>query len=296
MLGSGTLKRIIKAQLLAVALLLFSLFSLHANSPKIRLDSLKTVRVWQLAHIVPGSGQVVNKQYWKLPIFYGGMGGLGYLGYKANLDYHCLRGQYNSLTGTEFNEPLKIEMETKRVERNLLYAGAAAFYLASVADAVFVHAKDKHSPTTATVLSTIFPGLGQIYNGNYWKVPVVVGGMASIYYVVDFNNRGYNRFRSAYFIRTDGNTETVDEFDGLLSEEGLKYYVTAYKRNRDLAILGMVAFYALNIIDANVDAHLFNWNVDEKLALRVSPQISPINSFGSSMPKPMLGFNIGLRF
>lgn len=279
------------------ALLFFCGGNIWANKPLINLDSLSTTRVWQISHVLPGFGQLVNKHYWKIPIFYTGMGSMAYFGYQANKDYLDLKLQL-SLSGCAPNDPcqLRVDLESKRIERNLFYAGAATFYLASVADAVIVHAGHRHSPATATILSAVVPGLGQVYNGSYWKLPVIYGGIASIYYVIDFNNRGYVRFKDAYFIRKDGDPTTIDEFDGLLSEDGLKYYVTAYRRNRDLAYIGLAAFYILNVIDANVDAHLFDWDISDKLALRVQPTFGVPTASSNLYQKPVVGFSCGVTF
>lgn len=286
-----------KAHLLLVALLFFCVGNIWAKKPPINLDSLSTTRVWQISHVLPGFGQVVNKQYWKIPIFYSGMGSMAYFGYQANKDYLDIKLQL-SLSGCTPTDPcqLRLNLESKRIERNLFYAGAATFYLASVADAVIVHAGKRHSPATATILSAVVPGLGQVYNGSYWKLPIIYGGMATLYYVIDFNNRGYNRFRSAYFIRIDDNPATTDEFDGLLSEDGLKYYVTAYRRNRDLSYIGLAAFYILNVIDANVDAHLFDWDISDKLALRMQPTFGLPMASSTSYVKPVVGFSGRLTF
>jgi hypothetical protein len=286
-----------KAHLLLVALLFFCVGNIWASKPIIKFDSLSTTRVWQISHVLPGFGQIVNKQYWKIPVFYTGMGSMAYFGYQANLNYRSLRTQL-TISGCAPSDPcqLRLDLEQKRVERNLFFTGAAAFYLASVADAVIVHAGNRHSPATATILSAVVPGLGQVYNGNYWKLPIIYGGMATLYYVIDFNNRGYTRFRNAYFIRIDDNPATTDEFDGLLSEEGLKYYVTAYRRNRDLAYIGLAAFYVLNVIDANVDAHLFDWDISDKLALRMQPTFGLPMAASTSNTQPIVGFSGRLTF
>ncbi len=287
-------KKLFVAQLIAVALLLFSSSQTLAGKPFPVLDSLKTTRVWHLSMVLPGSGQFINRQYWKIPLYYSGMGSMAYFGYKANLDYLNLKSNYtpaNCVAGTICYELEQIE--SKRLERNLFYTGAAAFYLAGVADAVFVHAGTKHSPATATILSTIIPGLGQIYNGSFWKVPVVYGSFASLYYIIDFNNRGYNRFYKAYQLFTDNDPATIDEFNGLRTADELKYYAVSYKRNRDLAFIGIVAFYALNIIDANVDAHLLTWDVSDNLAMNIKPNVGTLFANGNGLPKTSMGLSFG---
>ncbi len=288
-------KKLFVAQLITVALLLFSSNQAQAGKPFPVLDSLKTTRVWHLSMVLPGSGQFINRQYWKIPVFYSGMGSMAYFGYRVNLDYLNLKSNFNPascIAGTICYQQEQIEL--KRLERNLFYSGAAAFYLASVADAVFVHAGIKHSPATATILSTIVPGLGQVYNGSIWKVPIVYGGFASLYYIINFNNRGYKRFYNAYQLLNDEDPTTIDEFNGLRNKDELKYYAVAYKRNRDLAFLGIIAFYALNVIDANVDAHLLTWDVSDNLAMSIRPNVGTMFANGSGVPKTTMGLSFGV--
>lgn len=269
-----------------IALLLFFVSPQgHAAEPS-RLDSLSNTKVWLASQVLPGSGQVINKQYWKIPIFYSGMGSMVYMGLQANDKYHA--------TLNEFNQPFYSPQEKYRfeeqwteqkIQRNLYYAGAAAFYIASVADALIVRNKEKHSPLTASVLSALLPGMGQVYNQKPWKLPFVYGGIASIYYVVDFNQRGYKRFGTALLEYPN------NEFGQTRSESDLIYLRNGYRRNRDLAIIGMAGFYLLNIIDAYVDAHFFDWDISDDLAFNFEPMI-----FNNAMAKkPSQNLTVGLR-
>lgn len=131
----------------------------------------------------------------------------------------------------------------------------------------------QHSPRKATLMSAIIPGLGQVYNKKYWKVPIIYAGIGGLYYVFNYNQELYRSYKIAYILRMDKSPDTVDEYEGIYSAENLLTYQELYRRNRDLSIIGMAAFYVLNIIDANVDAHLFSFDVSEDLSLQWQPSI-----------------------
>ena len=140
---------------------------------------------------------------------------------------------------------------------------------------------DPLRPSKAAFYSAILPGLGQAYNKKYWKIPIVVGGITGGILVYDFNNRQYNRYRDAFKRRLAGFTD--DEFFGngatpIISDDGLIRAQRQFRRNRDLAMLITIGIYALNIIDANVDAHLLQLNVDENLAMRPHFQYNPMEN------------------
>jgi hypothetical protein len=124
---------------------------------------------------------------------------------------------------------------------------------------------DPLTPAKAAFFSAVLPGLGQAYNKKYWKIPLVYGAIGtSVYFYVD-NNKKYRQFRDAYKSRLEGViTEDLKRFDNNRLIAAQKFY----QRNRDLSALVTLAFYALNIIDANVDAALLQFNVDESLSLR----------------------------
>jgi hypothetical protein len=126
---------------------------------------------------------------------------------------------------------------------------------------------DPLTPAKAAFYSAILPGLGQAYNKKYWKIPIVYGAIGvSLYYYIDSNNK-YNQYRDAYKRRLEGYTD--DEFyKDFPDNERLISAQKFYQRNRDLSALFVVGFYALNIIDANVDAALIQFNVNENLSVR----------------------------
>jgi hypothetical protein len=140
-----------------------------------------------------------------------------------------------------------------------------------------------HSPHKATVYSAIVPGLGQIYNKKYWKVPLIYGGFVTLGYFINYNNDVYQTYKRAYsdIIDSDPFTNSYLELDippsffepENLTEltESVKKAKDSWRRNRDLVIIGTVVFYALNVIDASVDAHLFNFDIGDDLAVNWAP-------------------------
>ena len=124
---------------------------------------------------------------------------------------------------------------------------------------------DPLTPAKAAFYSAVLPGLGQAYNKKYWKIPLVYGAIGtSLYFYID-NNKKYHQYRDAYKRRLEGYTDdNYTYLDNTRLIAGQKFY----QRNRDLSALVTLAFYALNIIDANVDAALLQFNVDENLSVR----------------------------
>ncbi|OMQ09966.1 DUF5683 domain-containing protein [[Flexibacter] sp. ATCC 35103] len=129
---------------------------------------------------------------------------------------------------------------------------------------------DPLTPAKAAFYSAILPGLGQAYNKKYWKIPLVYGAIGtSLYFYIDNNNK-YRDYRRAYKRRLEGYNDDAYQF---LDESRLVAGQKFYQRNRDLSALFVVGFYVLNIIDANVDAALIQFNVNERLSMR--PEIYP---------------------
>jgi len=136
----------------------------------------------------------------------------------------------------------------------------------------------RHSPAKAAMLSAVLPGLGQVYNGKYWKIPIVYAAIGiSVERFITFQNL-YNRYRRAYITINDGDpyTNFHDElFPEFFTETQKTQYINRFKDRfrtyRDWSIVAIVAAYALNIIDANVDAHLMDFSLDDNISLRISP-------------------------
>lgn len=141
---------------------------------------------------------------------------------------------------------------------------------------------DPLKPSKAAFYSAVLPGLGQAYNKRYWKIPIVWGAIGAGVYAINYNNDQYDRFRDAFKRRRAGFTD--DEFYDLnnsgivpgnpdFSDEALQDAQERFQRDRDLSILITIGLYVLNIIDANVDAHLKQFNVDENLSLQLRPYL-----------------------
>lgn len=146
---------------------------------------------------------------------------------------------------------------------------------------------DPLRPTKAAFYSAILPGLGQAYNKKYWKIPIVYGALAtSMYFYLD-NNKKYHSVRDAYKRRLAGFTD--DQYD-YLDDARLIQAQRFYQRNRDLSLLVTIGFYVLNIVDANVDAHLMQFNVNDNLS--VAPDIYQTDF----TTRPNLGLSLNYKF
>lgn len=148
------------------------------------------------------------------------------------------------------------------------------------------------SPARAAFYSAVLPGLGQAFNKKYWKIPIVYGALGSGVYFYQSNNDNFNRARTAYKLRIN---EKPDEFDGLngnilLSKDALISAQKSYKKDRDLSLLVTVGLYILQIVEASVNAHLLQHNVDSNLS--VTPQIirNDINN------KSIVGASVNFNF
>lgn len=145
------------------------------------------------------------------------------------------------------------------------------------------------APSKAAFYSAVLPGLGQAYNKKYWKIPIIYAGMATGVYFYIQNDKDYDRFRNAYKRRLAGFTD--DEFYGdgenpIISNDRLIDAQKSAQRNKDLSIVVSLVFYLVNIIDANVDAHLKQFNVTEDLSLEPSIELNPIHietNYGMSL-------------
>lgn len=157
------------------------------------------------------------------------------------------------------------------------------------------------APSKAAFYSAILPGLGQIYNKRYWKVPIVWGSMGlGIYFYTQRNNE-YNTFRDAFKRRRAGFFD--DQFYDIndsgivpgspdVSDAALQNAQERAQRDRDLALAITIGLYILNIVDANVDAHLKQFNVDDNLAL----DIKPFLDYNQVTTDPQYGLAVTVKF
>ncbi|QIA09766.1 DUF5683 domain-containing protein [Draconibacterium halophilum] len=151
----------------------------------------------------------------------------------------------------------------------------------------------EHSPKKATIYSAVLPGLGQAYNKKYWKIPLIYAGFGTIGYFIHWNNNNYKIMRQAYADLTDGPgpygaedpTNSYMKLEATQINDlnnptvynnfktGLDKQQSYYRRNRDLLFISIIGFYGLNIIDASVDAHLYDFDISEDLTLNWQPTI-----------------------
>lgn len=139
----------------------------------------------------------------------------------------------------------------------------------------------KHSPRKAVIMSAALPGLGQVYNQKYWKVPIIYAALGTLtYFIIDYNKK-YNTYVNAYndFTDTDSTTNSFMNIRRLENFEDKTYFLKTYKdfyrRWRDLDVLILAGVYVLNIIDANIDAHFFYFEVGDDITLNVKPYVQP---------------------
>ena len=158
------------------------------------------------------------------------------------------------------------------------------------------------NPRKAVLFAAICPGLGQIYNRKYWKLPIIYGGFTGLAYGMSWNNKYYVDYRQAYsdFIDGDENTNSwinmlpigmdPEEIDQVWFRSVLSRRMDIYRRNRDLCIIGMAGIYVLSIVDAFVDAQLFEFDISPDLTLNIAPQMQLVNTNAT------VGLQCRLRF
>jgi hypothetical protein len=162
----------------------------------------------------------------------------------------------------------------------------------------------KISSLKATMLAAALPGSGQIYNRKYWKVPVVYAGFGALGYAVGYNSKWYNTYIKAYQDFTDNVAETNSYvklifgikqavYDPSLKSSQFSPEIAAYiqdqllnqvdyfKKYRDLSLIGIGAWYLLTILDANVDASLFDYEVGENINLSIAPFQFPLYNYAA---------------
>ncbi len=143
------------------------------------------------------------------------------------------------------------------------------FFLISFANAQDL-TEPIQSPRKAAILSSTLPGLGQIYNKKYWKIPIIYAGLLTSAYYINDNNVQYKLYKDAYLKRLDNNPDN-DDFVGEYSSGDLLILKDFYRRNREISILCFVGTYIINVLDASVDAHLFDYDISEDISLQITP-------------------------
>ena len=227
-----------------------------------------------------GGQQIYNKQYWKLPLIYGSMAaGVGGGIYFNSVYNRSLQGDVN---------------EQAKTISTLCFVAAGVSYWGTLMDGVVNYKPDDYpKPGKATLYSILLPGLGQIYNGEMWKLPFYWGGLVGAFHFYNLNNRNYERFRMVYNRANDPDyTENVP-----ISSSTALYYRDVYRRYRDYSMLAILGFYLLQVIDANVFAYMHNFDVTDDFAMSVSPTlITPENQYATVPSSSALGLRLGLTF
>lgn len=128
-------------------------------------------------------------------------------------------------------------------------------------------------PKRSAMYSMLFPGLGQINNGQYWKLPVIYGLLGAGVYFFQDNLKGYNRFRSIYADRR--NNIYTDKYVGIYDDTRVLNERDYYKKYLDMTVLIAAVGYGLQIMDANVFAHLKHFDISEDISFRMKPSFEP---------------------
>ena len=170
----------------------------------------------------------------------------------------------------------------------------------------------KADPMRATMLAVALPGLGQIYNRKFWKIPLVYAGFGGAVFAITYNSTNYNRFMKAYQDFTDDIPQTDSYIELIKNADPATYdpvlhpntydpssaswytermlrQVDYFKKYRDLSYIGFAAWYLLTVLDANVDASLFNYDISNNLNLQIEPVQVPQAGLAS------LGLNISFK-
>lgn len=260
-------------------------------------DSLSLTPTTLASVVLPGFAQFYEEKYWKIPLEYAMVGLPLWAGLEQNKKYQTYKAEFDKLAASGASQAERTPVQEKMLKhqnyRTLLWGAAAASFMGFLVDGVINFPSDMSDIQKASTLSFVCPGAGQIYNGSYWKVPIVVVGMASMVYVIDWNQRGYTRFKTAYDLATDGDDATVSEFP-YTPEETLRSIKNSYRRNRDLAIIGTVAVYLVQVADAHIDAHMQAYDISDNLSMKIEPQITQTVS-----PQGVtnnFGFNLTMNF
>ena len=257
-------------------------------------DTLKAGSLFAGSTVFIGGQQIYEKKYWKLPIIYGGLGATVGLGFHYRSVYNKSLDAYNSALELDPNAEYTVDTKAKSMMNTMFIAGGL-IYWGTLMDGVINYAPgDKRHPGKATLYSILVPGLGQIYNGEYWKVPIYWGCLLGAYHFFDNNQMQYNRFRRIYKEATDPDSGYSER----ITSETAKYYRDLYREYRDYSILAIAAFYLLQIIDANVFCYMQDFEVSDDISMKISPTIiTQDNQYALQSPlNAGVGMKLGFRF
>lgn len=244
-------------------------------------DSISFGKMSTTAIVLPGFAQIYNKQYWKLPVLYGSVAAFAYggvmMGNKAKNAQNDFNMAIENGNQAATDKHYGRYRDYKTVS-TVLYVGAVATYMYFLADGAFNYKGGEDDKNRATYLAFMFPGAGQIYNKQYWKLPIVYGGFATMAYIINFNGRGYTRYKRAYDAVSQGKP---DEFNKKYSEDILRNTKNNFRRARDMAIFYTAGFYLLTVVDAYVSASFKQYDISDDLSIQVAPKID-YNNYGTN--------------
>ena len=161
--------------------------------------------------------------------------------------------------------------------------------------AVFFDELSRIDPIKAALYSAVVPGLGQIYNGQPWKVPIIYGGGIAFAHIINFNHRMYSQFRAAQLANKSTADFATNPFEpyapGSYTDSNITRNAERFRRNRDYMIILASAFYLINIVEAHIAAHLKEFDINEELSFQIHPSFESTPLFSRST-----GIGITLRF
>jgi len=179
-----------------------------------------------------------------------------------------LNGIYRSITAFLFILLFFPGLAQDRDSLILITSPEPASDTRSEKDSLFIA---RHSSRKASIYSAVLPGLGQIYNRKYWKVPIVYAGLGGFAYGIKFNADRYQLYKDKYKYMKDNK---LDEWEGMSLKEA-EFYKDYHRRYRDLFTIITAGYYILQIVDASVDANLIDYEISEDLSLVVDPVLIP---------------------
>ena len=251
--------------------------------------------------VLPGTAQIYNKDYWKLPIVYGGIGALaGTGGYylhqynrqkKAYTAWEADKIKYEEEFGGTYPTGAPTVNQQYKTTGTWLLAGAGLIYWGSLLDGVICYESTKDpDPGKATLYSLLLPGLGQIYNGELFKVPIYWGCLLASTHLLMNNNTNYKRFKRIH------NEASMENNNSPISAETAKWYRDVYRRYRDYSIVATALFYVLQVLDANVFAYMHDFEVTDDISMDVLPAVIPPDNAYAIHTTGSYGHNaVGLR-
>lgn len=257
--------------------------------------------------VLPGTAQIYNKDYWKLPVIYGGIGALagtgGYYLHKYSQSkkmydsFMDAKAVYETEYGIQYPYTAPLLDTRSKTTGTWLMVGAGLVYWGSLLDGVVSYQSDKNPlPGRATLYSALLPGLGQIYNGELFKLPIYWGGLLVSVHLLVNNNRNYVRFKRIH------NEATSPGYTGSITGDTAKWYRDVYRRYRDYSIVATALVYLLQVIDANVFAYMHDFEVSDDISMSISPAVIPpdnayaLNQSAGGYGQNSFGIRIGLSF